>query len=290
MIFIFGKIYSNINTVLDKKLTAGENNVTEQDSIHQISGSGAIQAISAARAGAKISLIGTVGNDIFGKNCLEILRKEGVNTSSIAKSDIGTGLEFSLSSPDNKTTYVTSDGANKQTHIGQIPKTRFNERALLMLSGNIDTNIIHKLLNNAKERNSSSILCLTNNNNIPLQTLSLANIIITSKQHIMHQNLDNYMVELIEYGVLGAKLYKNNSNICTYTPSQNTDFINENAKSCFDVFCGFFASSIQAGLPIKRSIILASKAAQKASEKSGAYDAIPYIDYIQDLERGNLKK
>ena len=280
MILIFGNIYSNINTFIDSELISGAQNTATQDSMQGISGSSVIQAISAARSGGRISMIGTVGNDLFGKNCLEIFRKEGINSASIAKSNTGTGLEFSFSDPNNVATSIVSYGANLHTHAEQIPEINLNERTLLMLSGDSDVQVINILLERAKARKSRSILCL--NNKPDASIYSSADIIISNENLVSH-NSTGYIVETINNGVYGAKLYNKEGNIHNYESIPNEEIID--TKACFDVFCGFFASAIQAGLPIRRAITLASKAAQKTSEKIGIYDSIPYLGYVQDLKK-----
>jgi len=282
MILIFGNIYSNINTFIDNELISGAQNTATQDSMQEISGSSALQAISAARAGGRVSIIGTVGNDLFGRNCLDIFRKEGINSSSIAKSKTGTGLEFSFSDPDNKATSIISYGANLHTHAEQIPEINLNERTLLMLSSDSDVQVINILLERAKARESRSILCLDNNNKLDASIYSSADIIV-SNENIINCNSTGYIVEAINNGVYGAKLHNKEGNINNYESTPNEKIID--TKACFEVFCGFFASAIQAGLPIRRAITLASKAAQKTSEKIGIYDSIPYLGYVQDLEK-----
>ncbi len=46
-------------------------------------GKGANQAVAAARNGGQVKFLGAVGNDLFGKEALESLNKEGINTSHV---------------------------------------------------------------------------------------------------------------------------------------------------------------------------------------------------------------
>ncbi len=286
MILIFGKIYSNINAVLDNKLLAGKKNITEQNSMHDISGASAIHAISAARAGSRVSMIGTVGNDLFGKHCLEIFRRDGINCSGIAKSNTGTGIAFSFTDPSNETTYVTSIGANIHSHSGQIDKNSINNRCLLILSNDIGEQEIRTLLNLSKERNARSVLCFSSDIDIEIDKdiYSLADIIITDK--IMVEHNYNYIVKTKNLGINGATLLDKKGNIYGYSPNYESNILD--ASSCFDIFCGFFASAIQAGIPIKRAIAFATKAAQKSSETRGGYNSVPYLGYIQNIEEEKL--
>ena len=46
-------------------------------------GKGANQAVAAARLGGNVTLISKVGNDIFGKQTIEGLQKENINTDYV---------------------------------------------------------------------------------------------------------------------------------------------------------------------------------------------------------------
>src|SRR5665213_832717 len=50
-------------------------------------GKGANQAVAAARSGGNVTLIAKVGNDIFGKQTIEGLQKENINTDFIFTDD-----------------------------------------------------------------------------------------------------------------------------------------------------------------------------------------------------------
>ena len=56
-------------------------------------GKGANQAVAAARLGGEVSMIGCVGNDIFGKDLLDNLLKNNVNIDNVAvKDSASTGI------------------------------------------------------------------------------------------------------------------------------------------------------------------------------------------------------
>lgn len=285
MILVFGIISTQIQTNLDAPVHLGGQTIAAQDSVLGISGSSTVQAISAARGGAKVSLIGTVGNDVFGKHCLDTLRREGINTSGIGKNKTNTGLEISLKSSNNKTTKIVSRGANQHSHAGQIPEMHINERSLLLLSDDTDESTLLNLLNRTREKSGRSILCLNHAQKISNDTLTRADIIIADEKIIV-QNADNYTVITKNSGISGASAYFDQEEKCNYDLKDVAN--TKDTNGCFDVFCGFFAACIQAGLPIKRAISFASKAALTASQKNGIYDSIPYLGHIEDIDK-NIK-
>ena len=61
---------------------AGETLIGE--SFHTVpGGKGANQAVAAARLGADVAMIGRVGDDVFGKELLENLTKNGVSVTNV---------------------------------------------------------------------------------------------------------------------------------------------------------------------------------------------------------------
>ena len=287
MILAFGTINAHVQTYLDEKL-ALEATTQAQNSMLGISGNSAVQAISAARCGAKVSLIGTIGNDVYAEYCLDLLRKEGINTSGIAKSDTDTGLEISLVNPNRKITTTVSTGANQHNNAEQIPDIHLNERSLLLITDHTDEGTLLSLLHRIRKRDGKSILCINRTRKISPDTLSHADIIIMDENNTRDiSNKGIYALITKNSGVDGASLYTDNNQEYDYSSEDSTD-VND-INGCFDVFCGFFAACIQAGLPIKRSITFACKASLTASQTNGIYNAIPYLGHIEDIDDKNAK-
>lgn len=78
-------------------------------------GKGANQAVTAARLGAEVTLIGRVGQDAFGPILLENLRREGVETRYVSSDDdVASGMAFIALSPDGQNSILSAGGANLQ--------------------------------------------------------------------------------------------------------------------------------------------------------------------------------
>ena len=75
-------------------------------------GKGANQACAAGRMGARVAMIGQVGNDRLGSLLLDSLQSAGVNTERVGKSDKPTGTAVILVLPDGENLIVISAGAN----------------------------------------------------------------------------------------------------------------------------------------------------------------------------------
>lgn len=74
-------------------------------------GKGANQAVAAARAGAETSLVGAVGDDVFGRLALAELAAAGVRTDAVEVTDVPTGVA-----------HIRVDGASGQNDIAISPQ------------------------------------------------------------------------------------------------------------------------------------------------------------------------
>lgn len=76
-------------------------------------GKGANQAVTAARLGADVTLIGRVGQDAFGPQLLDNLRRENVDTRYVgADDDVSSGAAFIVLTPDGQNSILSIGGAN----------------------------------------------------------------------------------------------------------------------------------------------------------------------------------
>src|SRR5882672_8092701 len=66
-------------------------------------GKGSNQAVQAARLGAKVNFVGRIGNDLFGKSFLTLLKEEGINEEFVfISNDLPTGAGFIISAADGQ--------------------------------------------------------------------------------------------------------------------------------------------------------------------------------------------
>lgn len=76
-------------------------------------GKGANQAVAAARAGADVAFIGAVGDDAYGTDRLDDLRREGINADGVQRlSGINSGVALIVVSDGGDNQIVTVAGAN----------------------------------------------------------------------------------------------------------------------------------------------------------------------------------
>ncbi|MFP4387165.1 MAG: carbohydrate kinase family protein [Alphaproteobacteria bacterium] len=279
MIYVIGNTTVCINATLEHALNPGATNQTSAPTALDLGGNGALKAISAARCGAKISLISQTGSDLMGKFALDILRKEGIKTSGISTNLTQTQLDICLEDSNRKTNINASNkAANAYADI--IPAQHLNAGTLILLSNNTSTHTdFIRWLTQARNNGAKIMLCNNpDEENNPAMT-KLADILITDQQSNQPSVSQNtYLITTKNCGAGGAIAQKGNATACDITTKSN-----KGNTITFNIFCGYFAACIQTGLELKRALEIANNAAALSTQLSGAYSAIPYLGYLEDI-------
>ena len=78
-----------------------------------LGGKGVNQAIAAARMGARTAIVGTIGDDRYGQEFLELLKRDGVDTDWVVRHpELGTGVGLPLVLPDGSNSIIIVSRAN----------------------------------------------------------------------------------------------------------------------------------------------------------------------------------
>ncbi|MGC4939021.1 ribokinase [Kribbella sp. DT2] len=78
-----------------------------------LGGKGVNQAIAAARMGARTAIVGTIGDDRYGEEFLELLKTDGVDTDWVIRHpSLGTGVGLPLVLPDGSNSIIIVSRAN----------------------------------------------------------------------------------------------------------------------------------------------------------------------------------
>ncbi|MCP1659406.1 ribokinase [Neisseria perflava] len=110
-IAVIGSLNMDLVTRSPRFPAAGET-IMGVDFQRYMGGKGANQAVAAARLGARVSMIGAVGNDDFGREMTANLQREGVNTDGVKVLDaVHSGLA-NITVADGENTIIVVAGAN----------------------------------------------------------------------------------------------------------------------------------------------------------------------------------
>lgn len=118
---VLGNINIDFVVQTDRLPKPGETLRSQGDVNMVPGGKAANQAVAAARLGARVTLIGRVGNDAFGPALVENLRRENINTDFIIQDEeVNTGAAFITVIPSGENSIVAALGANSRCSIEQV--------------------------------------------------------------------------------------------------------------------------------------------------------------------------
>jgi ribokinase len=101
-------------------------------------GKGANQAVAAARLGAKVRMVGCVGDDEFGRLLLAALRAEAVNADGVrAVAGIPTGLALIAVDDAGENLIVVAPGANHEAGPPEVAAAAAGPSDILVISAEI---------------------------------------------------------------------------------------------------------------------------------------------------------
>ncbi len=96
-------------------------------------GKGANQALGAARAGAKVAMVGKVGRDSFADVALTELRAGGVDITRVERDDHPTGCAFICVDSSGQNQIVLATGANATALERQVPDEWLTPETVVMM-------------------------------------------------------------------------------------------------------------------------------------------------------------
>ena len=110
-VVVVGSINTDFVVLADRLPRPGETVLGGQLGVHP-GGKGANQAVAAARAGAKVTFIGAVGDDAYGGQALDALAAEGIDVTRVRRLPGPTGAALIAVGPRGENQIVVAPGAN----------------------------------------------------------------------------------------------------------------------------------------------------------------------------------
>lgn len=259
-------------------------------------GKGANQAVAAARAGGNVTLIAKIGNDIFGKQTIEGLQKENINTDYIFVDDTApSGTALIMVNDDGENCIVVAPGANAKLLPADIEKVKnILDAEIILMQLEIPMITIIEVLKIAESNNKKVIL-----NPAPAQKLDdelLNGLFLITPNETEACLLTGIKVFDEETASHAADIFlsKGVHNVIITLGRQGAYFQNENLKfkinapvvqavdttAAGDTFNGALTVAILENMHWKNAIQFAVAAASMSVTRLGAQSSVPYRSEI----------
>lgn len=294
-ICVVGSINMDLVAVTDYRPAQGET-VLGKDFIVNPGGKGANQAVSVARLGAEVFMLGCVGNDHYGINSIENFNNEKVNTEYIKRIDTNnTGIaHIVLANNDNS--IIVIPGANNEVNEDYIDSVThiISDSDIVLTQLEIPMDTVLYLSRICKKHNVPFLLNPAPAVCLPQEIIDNSTYITPNESEvkIIFQNEKNTDKLLRDYPnklivTLGDKgvVFCDGEKIVNI-PSIKVPVVDTTGAG--DTFNGSLAWAICKGMEIKSAIEFANIAAGLSITKIGAQKGMPTLKEVQEKWNGPL--
>ncbi|ESY22714.1 ribokinase [Mesorhizobium sp. LNJC394B00] len=300
MIIVVGSINLDLIANVDRLPSPGET-VRGSGFTTAPGGKGANQALAAARAGAKVRMVGAVGKDNFATEALALLVAGKVDLSGVGQSFASTGTALILVGADGENVIAVVPGANDSVLPGDLAKAFLAKGDVVLLQHEIPLQTVDAALDAARAAAAVTVL-----NTAPFRSEAAA----------LLGKADYAVANETEFDLYGEALSLKGRD----RPARMRDFARKTGRTIVvtlggdgvlaatpedfltvpalkitpvdtvgagDTFCGYLAAGLASNLPLEQALTRAAAAGSLACLKPGAQPAIPLAADVDTALRNN---
>jgi len=289
-VVVVGSINVDLVVHADRLPAPGETVLGGRFAVHD-GGKGANQAVAAARAGARVTMVGAVGDDEYGTRSLAALQAEGVDVSRVRQLGEPTGVALVAVGRRGENQIVVATGANGVIILDEADRALIAGADVLLSSLEVPVATVVDALRAAHAAGVTAILNPAPAHALPADVLALGPI-LTPNEHELIVAIGNDQTEgaldelaarnagpiVVTQGAAGALLADGSmrERFEGLTPPQVVD-----TTGAGDTFCGVLAASLAEGMPLPGAIVRANAAAALSVAANGARAGMPTRDAIE---------
>jgi len=255
-------------------------------------GKGANQAVAAVRAGASVSFIAKVGNDVLGNEGIQRLTRESIETRYVYRdTDVPTGVAFIVVDEYGENSIVVASGANTRLSQADIESARdeISSAAVMLLQLESPLEAVRAAIRMGRDNGVMVML-----NPAPAQQLEpslLGEIDIITPNKVEAEMLTGIKVtdeesmrsivkKFFDFGVknvlitLGSHgVFAGLPHAMEHIPAYSVRSIDSTGAG--DVFSGSLAAYLAEGMCIEKAATMANASASISVTRMGAQNSAP---------------
>ncbi|MFH1158158.1 MAG: ribokinase [Pseudomonadota bacterium] len=295
MIVVFGSLNIDMMMPVERFPKPGETVLCTSDYLGSPGGKGSTQAVAAARAGAKVAVVGKVGDDSFGRRCVSNLKHQSILTTGIGISDRPTGCATIAVDAQGANFCIVAPGANLEATSDQVPDEILTPRNIVLAQMEVTPKETFSVLSRARARGSVTILNASPAGNLEPEELKNIDYLIVNEIEAA-QLARNLGIQGNDPRLLAGLIAQKGALSCIITldakgsvaargrdlyavaplPVEAVD-----TTGAGDTFCGIFAACLQTDQDWLRALRHSSVGAALSCLGLGAQDGIPFRDDIE---------
>jgi ribokinase len=274
-----------------------------------VGGKGNNQALAAARAGARVRMVGRVGNDAFGDKIVETLKRNEVDTMCVFRDpEVGTGIANIYIDPegDNSIVIVPQSNGKLSARDIEVARDAIGNARVVLLQMEIPDEAILAAARAA--RAAGAIVALNPAPAPPAGRLPeglLENIDIITPNQSEAELLTGLTVSdrnsarqaALKLQQLGAKsiiitMGEQGAYVLEHTGNEflvpSYPVVPVDTTAAGDAFCGALAAALASDKELKFAVQLGCAAGAIAVTVSGAEPSLPSLKQIEQLAMGSV--
>lgn len=283
----------NVDLVVraDHLPTPGETVVGGRFSTHD-GGKGANQAIAAARAGARVSIVGAVGIDEHGRRATEALRSEGVELARLRRvEDEPTGVALIVVGPRGENQIAVAPGANHDFELADEDRDLIAAADVVLTNHEVPMSVVTETVRTARAAGVTAILNPAPAHALSAEILRLGPILTPNEHELVvaigndesRTALDELAARhagpiVITQGAAGALLVREGRHQ-RFAGRPAPEVVDTTGAG--DTFNGVLAAWLAAGSPLDDAIRAANVAASISVGSAGARGGMPHREAIE---------
>ena len=299
LVVVLGGINMDLVTLAPRFPEAGET-IVGTEFLTYPGGKGANQALAAARTGARVAMVGRIGNDIFGPQAIASLSQAGVDVTGVTVSQgASTGIAVINIDESAQNRIIQVLGANDTCGDAEAEKVlRLLDRAsVLLLQLEVSVELSLRVAQAAAARGTTVILDPSPVRPIPSEFYSCCHI-ITPNETDAQALVDTPVVDRASAALAAGTLL--NRGIPTvvvklgplgayYATQQGGEYLRAftveavDSVGAGDAFNGALAVAIAEGSDLSQAVRMASAAGALAVTRVGAQDSMPFRQEVDAL-------
>ena len=148
-------------------------------------GKGANQAVAAARAGGKVTFLGAVGKDSFGREALKGLSKEGIDISMVKKvHGVASGVALIMVDRSGENLITVAPGANAYLEPDDLDRVDFSHYGFVVLQLEIPLKTVVAAIERASSTGCIVILNPAPAVQLPEKVLRLVDFLVPNRREL----------------------------------------------------------------------------------------------------------
>ncbi|MER9833705.1 ribokinase [Mesorhizobium sp. M0145] len=288
MIVVIGSINLDLIASVDRLPGPGET-VRGSGFATAPGGKGANQALAAARAGAKVRMVGAVGKDSFASDALALLRDGKIDLSGVGETFASTGTALIMVGADGENVIAVVPGANDSVVPGDLSKAFLKNGDVVLLQLEIPLQTVEAALDAARTAGAITVLNTAPFHGDAAGFLGKADYLVANETEFdlygeaLSLNGRDRPARMRDYAARTGRtivVTLGSDGVLAATPDDllmvpALKITPLDTVGAGDTFCGYFAAGLAAGLPLDQALARAAAAGSLACLKAGAQPAIP---------------